>query len=106
MYSRYNHNKCKPFTASSKYVNNRFLTTPEKNEKLKNLQIKVCNAEKELKDLRQKVAKLKESLGVRVDESLHIQITEQHDRKSFQKAVLSILFGMNKWKLLKLVILD
>ena len=104
MYSRYNHNKCKPFTASSKYVNNRFLTTPEKNEKLKNLQIKVCNAEKELKDLRQKVTKLTESLGVSVDESLHqdlSQITQQHDdtiKEKFPEGSFKRLFWDEQMK--------
>ena len=58
MYSRYNQSKHKPHTTSSKHVNNRFLKTPEKNEKLKNLQTKVCTVEKELKNLETKIAKL------------------------------------------------
>ena len=72
---------------SSKYVNNRFLKTPEKNEKLKNLQTKVCTVEKELKNLESKVTKLN-SKGISVDESLHqdlLEITEHHHSSIMEK---------------------
>ena len=87
MYSRYNQSKHKPHTVSSKYINNRFLKTPEKNEKLKNLQTKVCTVEKELKNLESKINKLN-SMGISVDEPLHqdlLEITEQHSNSIMEK---------------------
>ena len=67
-------------TCNSKYTNNRYLKSPEKTEKLKSLQVKVLEAEKEIKSLKLKMSKM--SSGVSIDEGLHtdlLDIAEQHN---------------------------
>ena len=67
-------------TCNSKYTNNRYLKSSEKTEKLKSLQVKVLEAEKEIKSLKLKMSKM--SSGVSIDEGLHtdlLDIAEQHN---------------------------
>ena len=67
MHSHWSHNKDKV----SKFSNNRFLKTPPKQRKMKNLQARAYSAEQEVKKLQEYVRSSTEKNGVLVDESLH-----------------------------------
>ena len=70
MYSRYKKNK----RSKSRYVNNRFLTPPLKDEKLQQLQERVSVANKEIKRLNTKLEELLKKSGIAVDTDLHEEL--------------------------------
>ena len=67
MHSRWSRNKDKV----SKFGNNRYLNTPQKQKKMKNLQARAYSAEQEVKKLREYIKSSTEKNGVLVDENLH-----------------------------------
>lgn len=67
MHSRCSRNKDK----LSKFSNNRYLNTPQKQRKMKNLQARAYSAEQEVKKLQEYIKSSTEKNGVLVDESLH-----------------------------------
>ncbi len=67
MYSRW----ARKSATASKFANNRYLSTPQKTDKLKGLQEKASSAEKEVKKLRDRIQHSSETNGINVDSSLH-----------------------------------
>ena len=67
MYSRWS-NKA---AVSVKYTNNRYLNTPQKKRKLKELQVRAHTAEKEVKKLRERIEQCAEQKGVQIQPSLN-----------------------------------
>ena len=59
-----------------KFANNRYLNTPQKQEKLKNLQSRAMTAEKELKQLKEKIASSADRIGTSVDSYLHADLKQ------------------------------
>lgn len=66
-HSRWSRNKDKV----SKFSNNRYLNTPQKQRKMKDLQARAYAAEQEVKKLQEYIKSSTEKNGVLVDESLH-----------------------------------
>ena len=67
MYSRWS----KKAAVSAKYTNNRYLNTPQKKRKLKELQVRAHTAEKEVKKLRERIEQCAEQKGVQIQPSLN-----------------------------------
>ena len=62
----------KPLSISpSKYTKNRFLSSPQKEKKIRSLQSRVFQADKELARLKAKIHKSTNLNGVLVDDHLH-----------------------------------
>ena len=59
-----------------KFGNNRYLDTPQRQEKLKSLQSRATNAEKELKKLKERIANSAEKIGTSVDSYLHADLKQ------------------------------
>ena len=55
----------------SKFTNNRYLKTPQKIRKLKSLRQKATAAERKVKQLRGKIQRITNKVGVEVDDALH-----------------------------------
>ena len=70
MYSRWS----KKGDKVQKFANNRYLNTPQKKKKLKDLQMRAYSAEREIKKLREKIEKLTESCGVEVENSFSTEL--------------------------------
>lgn len=66
MYSRWS----KKSEKMPKFANNRYLNTPQKKKKLRDLQARAYSAEREVKKLREKVEKLTERNGIEVQQTL------------------------------------
>ena len=67
MHSRWSRDKGKV----SKLSNNRYMNTPQKQRKMKNLQARAYSAEQEVKKLQEYIKSSTEKNGVLVDENLH-----------------------------------
>ena len=91
-------------TEVQKHGNNRYLSTPQKGEKLRNLQVRASSAEKEVQKLREKIRKSTEKRGIHVDSQLHDELTstmEQNDdqiRKDFPPGTFRHLFWEQQLK--------
>jgi hypothetical protein len=57
-----------------KFGNNRYLSTPQKQEKLKGLKDRAVSAERELKQLKEKITRSAERIGTSVDSYLHADL--------------------------------
>ena len=67
LYSRWLHRKITP----SKNENNRYLSSPQKKEKLKRLQVRAQTAEKEVQRLKLRIKESTEKHGIEVQDELH-----------------------------------
>ena len=67
MYSRWS----KKPAVSAKYANNRYLNTPQKKRKMKELQVRAHTAEKEVKNLRARIEQCTEQKEVQIQQSLN-----------------------------------
>ena len=67
MYSRWS----KKPAVSAKYTNIRYLNTPQKKRKMKELQVRAHTAEKEVKKLRERIEQCAEQKGVQIQPSLN-----------------------------------
>lgn len=67
MYSRWS----KKPAISAKYTNNRYLNTPQKKKKMKELQVRAYTAEKEVKNLKERIEQCAEQKGVQIQPSLN-----------------------------------
>ena len=70
LHSRWTHRKSTP----SKHTNNRYLSTPEKESKLKNLMLRAQVAEAEVKRLKERINSSTLTHGVQVDKDLHADL--------------------------------
>lgn len=83
MYSRWS----KKPAISAKYANNWYLNTPQKKGKMKVLQVCAHTAEKEVKNLQEKIEQCAEQKGVQIQQFLNndflaIMIKNKSDRKA------------------------
>jgi hypothetical protein len=94
MYSRW----LKKVNSPPKFANNRYLTTPQKQKKLKSLQVRAYSAEREVQRLQEKIMKSTERSGVTVafgDDLLAImEESNAHVEKNFPEGTFRNLF----WK--------
>ena len=83
MYSWWSRNKGEV----SKFSNNRYLNTPQKQKKMKTLQARAYSAEQEVKKLREYIKSSTEKNGVLVDEKLHndLQAVMKDQNKEINK---------------------
>ena len=105
MYSRW---VKKPLSISpSKYTNNRFLSSPQKEKKIRSLQSKIVQADKELARLKAKVHKSTNLNGVLVDDHLHEDlrsIMDEHNdsiEQNFPEGSFQRLFWKEQLKAAK-----
>lgn len=70
MYSRWS----KKGDEVQKFANNRYLNTPQKKKKLKDLQTRAYSAEREVKKLKEKIEKATERCGVDLEKSLSTEL--------------------------------
>ena len=61
----------KKAAVSAKYTNNRYLSTPQKKRKMKELQVHAYTTEKEVKKLRERIEQCSEQNGVQIQPSLN-----------------------------------
>ena len=74
----------KKAAVSAKYTNNRYLSTPQKKRKMKELQVRAYTAEKEVKKLRERIEQCAEQNGVQIQPSLNedflVNMTENNSQ--------------------------
>lgn len=104
MHSRWSRDKGKV----SKFSNNRYMNTPQKQRKMKNLQARAYSAEQEVKKLQEYIKSSTEKNGVLVDENLHNDLqavmTDQSEEinRLFPEGSFRRLFWDEQLKMAKL----
>ena len=105
MYSRQKrHSPTSEKTDISSHANYRYLSTPEKNERMANLRAEVTQQKREIDRLREKVNKLTETSGVEVDKQMHGDLSSimeemtEDVRKKFPENSFERVFGTSNYR--------
>ena len=95
----------KKASSPAKYANNRYLTTPQRQKKMKVLKQRVYSAERELHRVHERINKSTESKGVVLDDSLSDDLTAIMEESTsyvheyFPEGSSVVCFGTNSSKL-------